>query len=151
MDEYAFTQKEADSLYFPKKMARAISVIGDEMLVDAGIKTYHLAVLRSIYTHEGSDQKSIRKAVPFDKSRISVIVRELIDDGLIEDKASGRSSALFLTEKGKQAVYLTPEFRKKVNEELFKDFKESEINEMARLFEKLNDRMDEILGKDSVY
>ena len=104
MDDYGFTQVEADTLYFPKKMTQVLAIIGDKLFADLGIKSYHLSVLRVIYDHDGIDQKSIRKVIPFDKSRISVVVRELLDGGFVVDSASGRSSSLHLTEKGQEAV-----------------------------------------------
>ena len=69
MDDYGFTQVEADTLYFPKKMTQVLAIIGDKLFADLGIKSYHLSVLRVIYDHDGIDQKSIRKVIPFDTSR----------------------------------------------------------------------------------
>ncbi len=148
MDNYGFTQKEADTFYFPKKMTQAIAVIGDKLFSDLGIKSYHLAVLRVIYSNEGIDQKSIRKVIPFDKSRISVVVRELLDGGFITDSATGRSSSLHLTELGHRAVARTDEFRRQVNEEIFGQFTKEEMEFLNKSFVRLNDRLNEIIGKE---
>lgn len=145
MDDYGFTQIEADTLYFPKKMTQVLAIIGDKLFADLGIKSYHLSVLRVIYDHDGIDQKSIRKVIPFDKSRISVVVRELLDGGFVVDSASGRSSSLHLTDKGQEAVARTPEFKRLVNEDIFGDFTADEMKFMDESFVRLNKRLNEII------
>jgi len=147
MEDYGFTQMEADTLYFPKKMTQVLTVIGDRLFTDLGIKSYHLAVLRVIYSNDGIDQKSIRSIIPFDKSRISVVVRELLDGGFVTDSASGRSSSLHLTDKGIEAVSRTPEFKKLVNQDIFGDFTEEEMQFLNDSFVRLNKRLNDILEK----
>ena len=149
MGDYGFTQKEIDTFFFGKKMVAAISIVGDRILEEYGIKSYHLALLRVISSQDGIDQKSIRKTIPFDKSRISVIVRELSDWGFIYDSGSGRSSSLHLTDKGKETVKVTPEYSRKVEKEVLPDLTEEELEVLNKVFEKLNHRMDDIIGKGS--
>ena len=144
-NDYGFTQREADTVYFPKKLTAAFAVIGDRMFADMGIKFYHLAVLRVVYSNDGIDQKGIRNTVPFDKSRISVVVRELLDQGFLRDSATGRSSSLHLTELGMKAVSRTNEYRKVVSEEIFGEFTKAEMEFMDEAFQRLNDLLD-ILG-----
>lgn len=147
MEDYGFTQIEADTLYFPKKMTQVLSVIGDKLFADIGIKTYHLAVLRVVYANDGIDQKGIREFIPFDKSRISVVVRDLLDNGFVKDSATGRSSSLHLTDKGMDAVKRTPEFSKVVNKDIFGDFTEDELKFLNESFVRLNKRLNELLEK----
>lgn len=150
MDDIGFTQIEADTLYFPKKMTQALGVIGDELFADLGIKSYHLSVLRVIYSNDGIDQKGIRKVIPFDKSRISVVVRELLDGGFVTDSASGRSSSLHLTDLGMTAVSRTEQFRKAVDVDIFGEFTAEEKEFMNQAFIRLNNRLNEILAKSKL-
>ncbi len=150
MEDYGFSQKEIDTLFFGKKMVAALNSVGDKILEDYGIKTYHLALLRVISSQDGIDQKSIRKTIPFDKSRISVIVRELSDWGFIYDSGSGRSSALHLTDKGKEAVKVTPEYTRKIEMTIMPDLTQEERNVLNKVFEKLNARLDTLVEKDSL-
>ena len=143
--DYGFTQIEADTLYFPKKMTATLGVIGDRLFADLGLKSYHLSELRVIYANDGIDQKSIRNVIPFDKSRISVVVRELLDAGFVTDSASGRSSSLHLTELGRTAVSRTNEYKRLVSEEIFRDFSEEEMKFLDEAFVRLNKRLNEIL------
>lgn len=149
MGDYGFTQKEIDTFFFGKRMVAAIGIVGDKVLEDYGIKSYHLALLRVISSQDGIDQKGIRKTIPFDKSRISVIIRELSDWGFVYDTGSGRSSALHLTDKGKEAVKVTPEYTRIVEKEVLPDLSEEELEVLNRVFEKLNRRMDDIIEKNS--
>ena len=146
-NDYGFTQREADTVYFPKKLTAAFAVIGDRMFADMGIKSYHLAVLRVVYSNDGIDQKGIRNTVPFDKSRISVVVRELLDQGFLRDSATGRSSSLHLTELGMKAVSRTNEYRKVVSEEIFGEFTKAEMEFMDEAFQRLNRRLNDILAE----
>ena len=130
-------------------MAAAISSVGDKVLEDYGIKSYHLALLRVISSQDGIDQKSIRNTIPFDKSRISVIVRELSDWGFIYDSGAGRSSALHLTDKGKEAVKITPEYTKKVEKAILPDLTAEELDVLNKVFEKLSARLETIIGNES--
>ena len=150
MDDLGFTQIEADTLYFPKKMTQALGVIGDGLFADLGIKSYHLSVLRVIYSNDGIDQKGIRKVIPFDKSRISVVVRELLDGGFVTDSASGRSSSLHLTDLGMTAVSRTEQFRKAVDVDIFGEFTAEEKEFMNQAFIRLNNRLNEILAKSKL-
>ena len=150
MEDYGFSQKEIDTLFFGKKMVAALNSVGDRILEDYGIKTYHLALLRVISSQDGIDQKSIRKTIPFDKSRISVIVRELSDWGFIYDSGSGRSSALHLTDKGKEAVKVTPEYTRKVENAILPDLTAEELDVLNKVFEKLNAHLDTLVEKDSL-
>ena len=149
MGDYGFTQKEIDTFFFGKRMVAAIGIVGDKVLEDYGIKSYHLALLRVISSQDGIDQKGIRTTIPFDKSRISVIIRELSDWGFVYDTGSGRSSALHLTDKGKEAVKVTPEYTRIVEKEVLPDLSEEELEVLDRVFEKLNRRMDDIIEKNS--
>ncbi len=147
MENYGFTQIEADTLYFPKKMSQVLGVIGDKLFADIGIKTYHLAVLRVIFANDGIDQKGIRDFIPFDKSRISVVVRELLDNGFVKDSATGRSSSLHLTDRGMAAVKRTPEFSEVVSKDIFGEFTEDEMNFLNQAFVRLNTRLNALLEK----
>ena len=150
MEDYGFSQKEIDTLFFGKKMVAALNSVGDRILEGYGIKTYHLALLRVISSQDGIDQKSIRKTIPFDKSRISVIVRELSDWGFIYDSGSGRSSALHLTDKGKEAVKVTPEYTRKVEKAILPDLTPEELDVLNKVFEKLNAHLNTLVEKDSL-
>ncbi len=147
MEDYGFSQIEADTLYFPKKMTQVLAMIGDKLFADIGIKTYHLAVLRVVYANDGIDQKGIREFIPFDKSRISVVVRDLLDNGFVKDSATGRSSSLHLTDKGQEAVKRTPEFSRAVNKDIFGDFTEDELRFLNESFVRLNARLNVLLEK----
>ena len=59
-------------------------------LKDLPIKEYHIPFILMIGYYDGISQKEINERVPFDKSRISVIVNELIKLKYVEDSNSGR-------------------------------------------------------------
>lgn len=149
MQEYGFSQKEMETLFFGKKMATAVNLAGDSILGRYGLKSYHLALIRVIGSEDGIEQKGIRKTIPFDKSRISVIIRELTEGGYIYDSGRGRSSSLHLTDRGKEIIKLTPEYRKKIEEVIFSVFTKEELENMDAMFTKLNKRLDYVIEQAS--
>lgn len=146
MYECRVTEMEKILNFLPKKMERVISNLGDRYLSDIGLKSYHVPVICVICCNDGVDQKSIRETVPFDKSRISVIVRELLDAGLVYDSASGRSSSLHLTQKGLETVEPIIEFKKRVTEDICCIFNEEETAMMNDIFFRLNTHLDKMLS-----
>lgn len=52
------------------------------------MKNYSYPIIEMIAMNDGISQREINTYVPFDKSRISIIVSELIKDGYVEDTGS---------------------------------------------------------------
>lgn len=148
MDDWGLTEMEQVVHYFPKKIERVVSLLGEKYFAPLGLKSYHAAAIRVIHTNDGITQKEIRESIPFDKSRISVIVRELIDGGFVVNTASGRSSSLHLTERGKAVLSHTLNFRDHLDEEIFSIFSKDEKEVIENYFLRLDGHLDELLKSD---
>lgn len=88
----------------PFKVNRVLRSYLSGPCLELGVKEYQVPILNTIYYYDGISQKGIKSLLPFDKSRISVVVNELISAGMVKNSRDGRTSSLHLTEKGMDVV-----------------------------------------------
>ncbi len=143
--------EEADTFeqleVFSDKMKKCIRYLIAPGLSEMGLKSYHILILLQIERHGGLSQKEIREHVPFDKSRVSMIVSELTAMGLAVDEGIGKTSSIRLTENGSAAC---DTFRSKVNHlngEILSALDEKDLREFLRCMAILNARIDELIAQ----
>ncbi len=143
--------EEADTFeqleVFSDKMKKCIRYLLAPSLSEMGLKSYHILIMLQIERHGGLSQKEIREHVPFDKSRVSMIVSELIAMGLAVDESIGKTSSIRLTENGSKAC---DTFRSKVNHlngEILSALDEKDHQEFLRCMAILNARIDELIAQ----
>ena len=85
---------------FSDKVRRCLKVRSQPFLEKYNLKVHHLIFLTLLGRHPGISQKALKGYLPYDKSRISMVVSELTLLGLVEDVGKAKSSSLILTEKG---------------------------------------------------
>ena len=132
--------------YLPSKMDKAVRAVTEDIISDVPIKSYHYPVLRLIWAKDGITQKEINADVPFDKSRISVIVHELMDMEMVTDTGKGRTSSLHITEKGIDAVNKTRGFTRVALDRIMAAFSDDEKKAVHDFFIKLDAHLDEIIN-----
>ena len=144
-DEQEQWDQERMFFYLPGKMEKAARKVAEDMISDVPIKSYHYPVLKLIQYNDGITQKDVNAKVPFDKSRISVIVHELMDMEMITDSGKGRSSCLHITEKGVDALNKARGFTNASMTRIMSIFSEEEKQAVRDFFIKLDKHLDEIL------
>ncbi|MCQ2069836.1 MAG: MarR family winged helix-turn-helix transcriptional regulator [archaeon] len=87
--------------YIPNRIGKWLKTMADEYFEGTELRSYQVPFIIAISEHEGITQKELKALIPCDKSRISVIVNELIEMGFVEDRCAGRQTALHLTEEGR--------------------------------------------------
>jgi len=133
-------------MYFlPGKLKKAASRIAADFISETSLKEYYFPILQAIYYKDGITQKEITSYLPYDKSRVSVVVNELIDNGYVTDSGEGRSSCLHLTEEGRNASAVARMYNKIAFDKLFEGFTQAELCQTLQFFTKLDKRLDEIL------
>ena len=105
--------------YFPHKMERVFSILISELCSELGLKEHHIPILKEIYYNDGISQKGISVLSPRDKSRVSVIVNELIRMGYLRDSGKGRTSCLHLTDSGTELISEIDVGLRKIREIIF--------------------------------
>ena len=133
--------------YLPIKVKKVSSKLSSDFISDIPVKDYFFPILRAVYLNDGMSQKELTGVLPYDKSRISVVVREMIEAGLITDSADGRSTCLHLTEKGKEANAVGRMYAKLTMNTIFQTFSEEELHSAMEFLLKLDARLDEIIGE----
>lgn len=133
--------------FLPGKLKKAISRMSADVISETSLKEYYFPVLRAIYYKDGITQKEITSYLTFDKSRVSVIVHELIENGFVTDTGQGRTSCLHLTEEGRQANAVGRMYYRIAYGTFFQDFTDEELEQSYRFFAKLDKRLDEILAE----
>ncbi len=106
-------------IFIPVKIDKCTSLLSNEYLKESDLKFYHILYLYQINSTDGISQKQLTEVIPFDKSRISIVVRELIEGGFIEDTGTKRNSSLHLTEKGRNVLPLCKLFIEFIKKEIF--------------------------------
>lgn len=134
------------SMYLPEKINKCINLLATEYLKDTNLKPYYVPYILNIERVDGISQKQLKVLIPFDKSRISVVVHELIDKGLIYNDGVGRNSSLHLTDDGRASYSVCKMFFDIVKKEIFgwDDDIEEEIRRQNKMF---NDRLDALIEK----
>lgn len=131
-------------LYMPEKINKCISLLADNYIEDSNIKVYYMPYLINLKVRDGMSQKDLKCNISCDKSRISVVIHELIDLGFVYNDAKGRNSSLHLTEKGKKAYEVCKKFFEVVKKELFN----LEMAEEVRVKDmEFNAHLDEVIKK----
>lgn len=107
-------------LYLPDKIRKCIDALASDHFSDPDMKPYFVSYITRLHTLDGATQKDLKAVIPFDKSRISVVIHQLIDKGYVYNDGEGRNSSLHLTEKGEAAYPSCCSFLQRLSEELFR-------------------------------
>ncbi|MBR3410280.1 MAG: winged helix-turn-helix transcriptional regulator [Candidatus Methanomethylophilaceae archaeon] len=119
-----------------------------EDVENQGFRHYHIPFLISIARYPGTSQKGLCERVPLDKSRVSIVVRELISLGLAVNSSTGKVWALNLTPKGMDAYKTAMEITIRMDDSMFSVLTEEEIKTFLDITSKISQRIDELSGGD---
>ncbi len=147
-EKFQMTAQECIQLcmYIPEKINRCINLLAQKYLKDTNLKPYYVPYIINIKRVDGISQKQLKVLIPYDKSRISVVIHELIDRGLVYNDGAGRNSSLHLTEDGHAVFSICKMFFDIVNKEIF-GWDENIEKEIVRQNMILNDRLDDLIDK----
>lgn len=132
---------------FSDKMKKCIKYLIAPSLSEMGLKSYHILFLLPIERNGGMSQKDIRERVPYDKSRVSMVVGELIAMGLVVDERTGKTSSLRLTERGEKACGVFRSIVDRLNCEIMSALDEKDHREFFHCMTILNARIDELIAQ----
>lgn len=135
---------------FSDKMKKCIKYLMAPSLSEMGLKSYHVLFMLPIERNDGMSQKEIRERIPYDKSRISMVVGELIAMGLVIDERTGKTSSLRLTEKGKEVCHIFRSNIDRINFEILSALNEKEHQEFFHCITILNNRIDELIAQHDI-
>lgn len=135
-------------IFIPVKIEKCTTLLSNEYLDGSALKFYHIPYLYQIHSSDGISQKQLNEVIPFDKSRISIVVRELIDNGLVTDTGTKRNSSLHLTDKGVNILPLCKMFIELVKKEIFGENDIFDPEYIKKTFE-FDEKLDRLIEKYS--
>lgn len=136
------------AMYTPEKVSKCVNLLAEDYLKGTKLKVYYIPYILHIRGSDGISQKELKETIPFDKSRISVVIRELIETGLVYNSATGRNSSLHLTDNGMAAFSICKMFMNIVKTEIFNlDPEKEEFYRQKNV--QFNKHLDEIIAKYS--
>lgn len=134
-------------MVFPRKMIFVNRAVVSKYFKDSRIRPYHLMLIKGIGVNEGISQKELGAIVPFDKSYISVGVRELREMGFVYNDSEGKVHRLMLTESGRDLVSMADMMFDITGNAVMGVFTHDEIDELTKLMRKLDAHIDGVLAK----
>jgi DNA-binding MarR family transcriptional regulator len=131
------------------KFKRCLKYVAEPYLKEKDLRLHHMLFIYNIGSHPGTSQKQLRNYLPYDKSRVSMVITELIEMGLVEDRNEGKLAELVLTEKGK-AIYsevkvLALDFK----QQLLAGFTDEEKTFLLNCLNRFDKNMDSILEESN--
>lgn len=130
---------------FPKKMNLCMRGYADKYLRDTRIKPPYLILIFHIGRREGISQKELIDEVPFDKSYISTMVRDMTELGLVYNDSTGKVHSLHLTDQGRDIYAMSRMMFELLDRNLFDVLTEEEKDTLGVIMRKLNDRANQIM------
>lgn len=130
---------------FSDKMKKCIKYLAEPYLQDLGIRPHHVVFLFVIENNTGLSQKNLKEHVPYDKSRISMVIGELISLGLIRNTSQGKTFSLELTEKGKEVCEKVRAIVDDFKTMILSSIPSDELDNFLNGMKKFNEHLDTII------
>ncbi len=135
----------ATLMCFPARIKQCMDAVVASYMPDSRIRMPHLMTVAVIGSLDSPSQKEVREHLPFDKSYISIIVRELIEQGYVVNKGEGKIQSLKLTENGRNLEAVSRMIRDIIGANLFRDLDDDERMVFETCLGKLEGRIDTIM------
>ena len=133
----------------PAKAEKIMRSITSEYLNDTTLKGYHMHYIFCLGRSEGISQMELSRIVREDKSRVSVVVKELQERGMVEDRSSKKTAELYLTEKGRETYAMSRMFFEIFVGKITSNLTPEELETLINLLKKISENCDSLLDDDS--
>jgi DNA-binding MarR family transcriptional regulator len=127
------------------KFKRCLRYLAEPYLKERDLRMHHILFIYNIGKYPGISQKDLREHLPYDKSRVSMAITELLEMGLVEDRNEGKLAELVLTDKGKVIYFELKIFAQDFRRQLTNGFTDEERAVLLGCFDKFDKNMDAIL------
>ncbi len=134
---------------FADRFKRCLRLTVEPLFEEDGLKLYHLTLISVIGRHEGMCQKEITSHLPYDKSRVSMVVTELHAMGMVENVGKGKLRSIVLTDRGHEIDAAFRDAVADLHEELFSQLQKDEREALVLYLTLFNEKLDSIIAKNS--
>lgn len=128
-------------LPFPVKMKHFIDSVYTKAVKDTDFRPFDLPFISVIGRFDGISQKEISARLGYDKSYTTRIINHLIENGSVENRASGKTHSLHLTEKGQEGLEIAIAVAEEIERVLFTGFTDEEKDAFIGSIDRLGDNM----------
>ena len=136
-------------LPFPVKMKHFIDAVTAEVIKDTEFRPFDIPFISVIGRYDGISQKDISAILDYDKSYTTRIINHLIDIKAVENRATGKTHSLHLTEKGTSALDLSLKVADIIENTIFGDFNDDEREHFVGYINRIGDHINEWMEKVS--
>lgn len=136
-------------MVFPKRVNAVSRIIAAKYLKDSRLKSYHLILINGIGSSDGISQKDLGDLIPFDKSYISIGVRDLMDMGYIVNEGQGKAHSLKLTDQGRDVMLMSDMMFEIIRQSIMANITPEENDELVRILRKMSDNMDGVIAQSN--
>lgn len=134
-------------LAFPRKMNQFIKVFASRYLKETSIRPQHLLLIYHIGTSDGISQKELNELVPFDKSYISTMVKDLVEREIVYNDAPGKVHSLHLTNQGRDIFAMSCMMFDLLDRNIFDVLSDEEREQLKVIMGKLDLRLNQLMDK----
>lgn len=135
--------KDIELLFFNSKIRSYIIPRLSEVLEGHPISTWDVTAMGIIWDYPGCNIKEICTRVGADKGRMTILIRKLIESGMVENRSTGKSYELYLTVKGTDEYTFAKRNLNLLNEELKAGLTTKQKETLNKLLEKIVEVADE--------
>ena len=132
-----------DLLFFNSKIRSYIIPRLSEILEGHRIGTWDVTAMEIIYEYPGCNIKEICMRIGADKGRMTLLIRKLLENGLVENRSSGKSYSLYLTPLGNDEFLFAKRNLNLLNGELKSKLTSKQIQTLDKLLTKIIEISDE--------
>lgn len=117
----------------------------NKMLKGKDFSPSQVVFILTIGENESISMKDVCSIIGADKGLTTRVIRNLIEKGLVVNRSeSNRTYKLYLTEAGREAYDLSTNVMDKAMEQLFEGLDEKDMEDMRRISEKIERRIDDL-------
>ncbi len=132
------------------RVSRCVRYVSSERAEEFGFKYYYIPFLLAIRNQPGISQKILCESIPLDKSRVSIVVRELIRSGYVRNDSTGKVWSINLTPSGEAVSRKAEEIVNDLNGKLFEGIGREDLDVFLRVMGEISERADAI-SAGSIY
>jgi DNA-binding MarR family transcriptional regulator len=131
-----------------KEINQKVLSIMQKKFDEYGLTFGLIYLLMVIMNKPNTTQKELAKEMRFTEGAMSISVKKLMNLNMVEQIQSehdGRCCMLVVTEKGKTVVEDYKHYLKRILQDIFKGFRQDEMEEMSEFLVKISGNLDQIL------
>lgn len=136
-------------ILLPERLTKFLRLCTAICVSELDIKRHHIAFVLKLGAQPRMTLREFANVLPFDRSRISFVLKEMIDQGFVTQENDQKPAKYSLTPQGMEQYERLRELSRNVFRMVFAAFSEEESMQIRKGIGRLNNRLDEISDRIS--